>query len=238
MVGWKLDERTGRWVFWLLMGGTFTVFMAMFALGLTGMPRRLAYVPFASWWPLLVIQEFGVLLDIAALVAYAYHISGSFRDRELNRVGRDAWGTSRSLEWLTHSPVPEYNFAVIPHINGRDEAAWRREYGLSDVAPDRYEDIDIPLNSPVPLLTGVCTAVFGFGMIWRIWWLAALALAAIFAIVIIRSFGGGTGTTIPADEVRRREQRALLPPARPRPRMEVPGAVAAFVAGSRKGDPA
>ena len=228
--GFTLDERTGKWVFWLLMSGTFIVFMTMFALGLTGMPRRMAYIPHASWWPMLLIEEIGIAFDIAALGAYVYHIYVSLRDRELNRVGADAWGTSRSLEWLTRSPVPAYNFAVIPVIHARDEAAWRREHGLSGVMPTEYEDIEVPLNSAVPLMIGACTAAFGFAMIWRIWWLALAALVVVFVIVIARSFGGTTGSVILADEVWRMEGRPALPgPARPRVRAA--GGVLAFLAG-------
>ena len=226
--GFSLDDRTGKWVFWLLMAGTFTVFMTMFVLGLTGMPRRLAYVPFASWWPLLAIEEFGIVLDIAALAAYAYHVFVSIRDRQLNRAAQDPWGTSRSLEWMAHSPVPAYNFAVIPHVNGRDEWAFRRENGFDKVMPEHFEDIEIPVNSAVPLMIGAATAAFGFAMIWRIWWLAIVALIAIFAIVIFRSFGGSTGTMIPAGEVRRLERLAGRPLVRQRPNVPIPEGAVAF----------
>lgn len=235
IAGFSLDDRTGKWVFWLLMAGTFVVFMTMFVLGLTGMPRRLAYVPYGSYFPLLAVEEFGMVLDIAALGAYTYHIYVSLRDRNLNRAGQDPWGTSRSLEWMTHSPVPAYNFAVIPYVNGRDEWAFRRENGLDQVRPDRFEDIEIPVNTPVPLFIAACAAAFGFAMIWRIWWLAALALIAMVAIVVVRSFGGTTGTVIPADTVRQMEYDAVRPRARPRPREAVPGIAMAFAALFGKG---
>ncbi len=234
--GFTLHETSGKWVFWLLVGGTFIVFTAMFVLGLTGMPRRLAYVPYQSWWPLLAVEELGIFVDIAALIAFIYQMYVSIRDRALNRAGQDPWNTSRSLEWLTHSPVPDYNFAVIPQINARDEAAWRREHGLDQVMPDHFHDIELPLSTPVPMLIGACTAAFGFAMIWRIWWLAILSLISIFAIIIFRSFGGSTGSTIPADEIRRLERLAARPDMHSRPKVPVAGGVVALGVGTGRGD--
>ena len=234
--GFTLHETSGKWVFWLLVGGTFIVFTAMFILGLTGMPRRLAYVPYQSWWPILAIEEVGIFVDIAALGAFVYQMWVSIRDRELNKAGRDPWGTSRSLEWMTHSPVPAYNFAVIPHVNARDEWAWRRDYRLHHVMPNQYKDIELPVNTPVPMLLGLCAAGFGFAMIWRVWWLAIASLLAMIAIVCIRSFGGSTGTTIPAAEVERLERLAARPSQRSRPEEALPEGVVVFGPGS--GEPA
>jgi len=205
--GFQLNETLGRWIFWLFMTGTFVVFTAMFALGFKGMLRRLDYVPFASWQPLMIVEEAGVLIYCVAVALFFWQLYVSIRDREQNRTDIDAWGTARSLEWLTHSPTPDYNFAVIPHINARDEWAWRRDNGYADAQPETFEDIIMPRNTPVPILIGACTAAFGFAMVWRIWWLAAVALLGIIALVIYRSFEDHSGSShiITADEVRRLE---------------------------------
>ena len=234
--GFTLHEASGKWVFWLLMTGTFLVFTAMFVLGIAGMPRRIEYIPYVSWKPMLVIEEIGIFFDIAALGAYVYQMFVSIRDRHVNRAGQDPWGVSRSLEWLCHSPVPSYNFAVIPHVNGRDEWAFRREHGLTEVTPQHLEAIDLPANTPVPMFLGACAFAFGFAMIWRIWWLALLSLVAIFAIVIFRSFDDGHGETLSPDEVRRLEIAARLRMARPRGRPVIGGAVVAFSKGVQAGD--
>ena len=227
--GFKLDERLGQLVFWLFIAGTFTVFTAMFGLGFDGMPRRMAYIPYASWEPLMIVEELGIFIYIAGLFAYVAQIYVSIRDREKNRVDADAWGTARSLEWMTHSPVPVYNFAVVPHVNARDEWAWRRENGFARSGPEHFHDIEVPINTVVPMLLGIGAAAFSFAMVWRIWWLAIVALAGIFAVIIIRSFGGGTGTRISADEVRRIEAAALRRPRlAPRGGLYVPGGVVAY----------
>ncbi len=231
MFGFKLNETIGRMIFWIFFAATFMVFTPMFGLGLDGMPRRMAYIPYASWKPLLVLEEIGILMYCAGFAAFVYQIYVSIRDRALNQVDIDAWGTTRSLEWMTHSPVPAYNFAVIPHINTRDEWAWRKANGLADILPERYEDIEVPLNTMVPMLLGIATAAFGFAMVWRIWWLAIAAMAAVIAIIVLRSFGGSTGTTITAEEVERTE-RAADRRSRPRSGGMMPGAMI----GSRTGD--
>ena len=224
--GFKLHDAWGRRVFWMFFAATFVVFSAMFALGFKGMPRRLEYVPFASWEPLMIVEEIGILLYCVATGMLVWQIYVSLRDRHENPVDIDAWDTGRSLEWMTHSPVPVYNFAVIPHVNARDEWAWRKDRGLTETAPAELEDIVIPLNTPVPMLIGACTAAFGFALIWRIWWLVGLSLLGIVALVIIRSFEKDSDYTIPSDEVRRMEAKATARARRTRGR--TPAHVNAF----------
>ena len=80
------------------------------------------------------------------------------------RAGADAWATTRSLEWLTWSPIPASHYPVLPVIHGRDEWAWRRAHGLADRVPDHYFDIVMPKNTPVPLILGALSFALGFGL--------------------------------------------------------------------------
>ncbi|MHB1752861.1 MAG: cbb3-type cytochrome c oxidase subunit I [Acidiferrobacter sp.] len=201
--GFRLDERTGKRAFWFFSAGTVLLFGSMYALGFMGMPRRIDYIPFTSWRPLLIAEEGGIVLFVIASYYMVKQLVVSIRDRAQNRVMTpDAWGTSRSLEWLTHSPVPFYNFAVQPHINVRDEWAWRREHGLGSAYPDHYEDIHLPNNTPLPLMLGACAFALGFGLVWRMYWLAVLGLLAIIILVIVRSFREDPGHIVPGARIR------------------------------------
>ena len=203
--GFKLNERWGKWFFWLFTAGTATVFIPMFTLGFMGMTRRLDYIPYAQWQPLLDAEMAGIVLYSLSAVYLVAQLYVSLRDRALNRVGADAWGTSRSLEWATPSPVPFYNFAYIPHVNARDEWAWRKENGIAQLRHDRYEGIHMPKNTGVPLVLGALSLVLAFALVWRMWWLAALCLAGIVILVIMRSFAKDTDYIVSPEEVKRVE---------------------------------
>jgi len=205
--GFKLDEHNGKRFFWTFCLGTTTVFTAMFALGFEGETRRLDYLYDPQWMPMLVIEEFGIALYCLSVYYFFKMIYVSLRDREKNRCGADPWGTARTLEWLTHSPVPFYNFAVTPQVNELDELAWRRDNGWADMAPETFEPIHMPKNSMVPIIIGIFAFGFGFGMVWRIWWMAGFSLFAIIALVIISSFTPDPGYTITAEEMRKLEAR-------------------------------
>ncbi len=210
--GFKLDGRYGRRFFWSFTAGSLLVFVPMYLLGLMGMTRRLDYIAHPAWYPLLLIQVVGIGIYILSVIYFLGMLAVSINRRETRRVGADAWGSARSLEWATRSPVPFYNFAVTPVVHARDEWAWRRERGLTDLRPERYVDIHLPRNTVVPLVIGAFSLVFGFAMVWRIWWMAACGLVGVIAAVIIRSFARDTDYVVPAEEVRRLEEAAARAP--------------------------
>jgi cytochrome o ubiquinol oxidase subunit 1 len=74
--------------------------------------------------------------------------------------------------------------------------------GVAYQRPDRYVDIFLPKNTFVGAFIGGAGFVFGFGMVWYIWWLAILALAAIALAIIVRAFDDDTDTIIPASKVK------------------------------------
>ncbi|OBS10930.1 cbb3-type cytochrome c oxidase subunit I [Acidihalobacter prosperus] len=224
--GFTLDERWGKRFFWFFTAGTLMVFIPMYTLGFMGMTRRLDYVSHTAWWPLLNAEMVGIGLYAISIACFVMQLAVSIRDREKNAVGADAWGTSRTLEWATHSPVPYYNFAVTPIIHDRDEWAWRRKHGLTSLKPDRYVDIHMPKNTAVPLVLGVLSLAFGFAMVWRIWWLAAISAIAMLLVIIYRSFDKDTDYIIPASDVERMEKEMLARAERVEGNAPAPGGAA------------
>jgi cytochrome o ubiquinol oxidase subunit 1 len=133
----------------------------------------------------------------------------SIRQRNQNRdLTGDAWGDGRTLEWATSSPAPEYNFAHTPPAPGRD-AFWQMKQSKTVDVPSVYEPIKVPKNTGFAPIIALFAALFGFGFIWHIWWLAAICLAAIVVCILLRSNDEHTERTISARMVEKTEAARL-----------------------------
>ena len=64
-----------------------------------------------------------------------------------------------------------------------------------------FRDIHMPSNTGTGVILGALSVAVGVGMIWYVWWLAALAFAAVIAVVIVHSFNYDRDFYIPAAEV-------------------------------------
>jgi cytochrome o ubiquinol oxidase subunit 1 len=80
----------------------------------------------------------------------------------------------------------------------------------------KYAPIEMPMNSPVGIYTAFFTSVFGFAMIWHIWWIAIASLVAAFAGFVVFAWRDVHEYEVPAEEVarvdraRRQSREALL----------------------------
>ena len=118
MTGRMLDEKLGKWNFWLMFVGANMAFFPMHILGLRGMPRRIYTYPAGMGWDTLnMIETVGAFVMAVGVLLFIINVLKSFRGGAL--AGNNPWGAS-SLEWLTSSPPPEYNFVTIPTVVGRD----------------------------------------------------------------------------------------------------------------------
>ena len=203
--GFKLNETLGQWFFWTFVLASVLVFIPMFQAGLDGETRRLDYLFDTSLRPLMLAEVTGMGMYFVSLFCFLAMLVVSLVKRE--PAGQDPWGTARSLEWLTHTPVPFYNFAVTPQVHALDELAWRRANGLEKAQPERYVPIHMPSSSGLPFIIGMLSFVCTFALVWRIWWLAGASLLAVILLVIIRSFDKNEGYVLSADTIAEMERK-------------------------------
>ena len=114
MTGRLLDERLGKWQFWLLFVGFNVTFFPQHQLGVDGMPRRIAdYVAETGWGDLNVISTAGTAVMTVAILIFVWNVLTSLRIGP--PAGDDPWG-GHTLEWATSSPPPHHNFTRMPPI--------------------------------------------------------------------------------------------------------------------------
>lgn len=214
--GFKLNERLGKYSFWCWFIGFFVAFMPLYVLGMMGMTRRLYhYDASTGYQTLLVVAWFGAMIIALGVFFQILQIIVSIRDRDQNRVGADAWGSGRTLEWAIPSPVPFYNFSHDPVVSDRDDFWSQKEKGLSfdgqpKDAEKTYEDVHMPRNTAVGVIIGLFSFVFGFAMVWHIWWLAIVGVVGMIGTVLYRSFDYDIDYYVKAKEVKEVESKYNL----------------------------
>jgi cytochrome o ubiquinol oxidase subunit I len=204
--GFRLHEGLGKAAFWCWFVGFYLAFMPLYVVGLMGMTRRMQHYDVAAWHPWLLIAAGGAAIILAGIILQIAQLAVSIRRREeLRDVSGDPWN-GRSLEWATSSPPPAFNFAVLPHVEGRD-AYWatkqraRQQRKLSE--EPRYTDIEMPRNSPTGFVCAFFATLMGFALIWHIWWMVALAALGAYATFVVFAWRDRVEYTVPADEVAR-----------------------------------
>ncbi|TIW02188.1 MAG: cytochrome o ubiquinol oxidase subunit I, partial [Mesorhizobium sp.] len=119
-------------------------------------------------------------------------------------VTGDPWD-GRTLEWSTSSPPPAYNFAFTPVI--RDNDAW---FDMKRAGCRRpltgFKPIHMPKNTGTGVVLAVFSVALGFGLIWYMWWLAALSFVCLIATAIGHTFNYHRDFDIPAAEVAQTEE--------------------------------
>ncbi len=117
MTGRMMDERLGRWTFWIMFGGFNIAFLPMHLTGLLGMPRRVyTYPAHMGWDALNLISTAGSFVLAFGVLLFFVNVAKSWRGGA--EAGNDPWG-GPTLEWAVSSPPPPYNFAIIPTIASR-----------------------------------------------------------------------------------------------------------------------
>ncbi|ENC6659006.1 cytochrome o ubiquinol oxidase subunit I [Aeromonas hydrophila] len=205
--GFKLDDVWGKRAFWCWITGFFVAFMPLYVLGFMGMTRRVSQnidPEFHGW---LVVAACGAGLIALGVLCQLIQIVVSIRDREKNRdLTGDPWG-GRTLEWSTSSPPPFYNFAIEPKIKGLDAFWEAKQDGSAYQLPKHYDPIHMPKNSGAGVIIAAFSVVFGFAMIWHIWWMAIAGFVGMIATWIIHSFNDDVDYYVQVDEIERIERQ-------------------------------
>ncbi len=206
--GFTLDERWGKRAFWFWIVGFYVAFMPLYVLGLMGMTRRLGHYDVAAWHPWLIAAAAGAVLIAIGIGCQIVMIYVSIRDRErLADTSGDPWD-GRTLEWITTSPPPPFNFAVLPNVQG-EEAYWDiksralEKKQLSD--QPEYEHFEMPHNSPTGIVTAFFATIMGFALIWHIWWMVILGFLGAWATFVVFAWRDEGEYEVPAEEARRRD---------------------------------
>ncbi|MBZ9732208.1 cytochrome o ubiquinol oxidase subunit I [Mesorhizobium sp. CA18] len=203
--GFKLDPFWGKVSFWCWVLGFWFAFMPLYILGLMGVTRRMRVFDDPSLQIWFVIAAFGAVLIACGIAAFLVQIFVSIRKREAlaDHTG-DPWD-GRTLEWSTSSPPPAYNFAFTPVI--RDNDAW---FDMKKAGYRRplsgFKPIHMPSNTGTGVVLAVFSVALGFGLIWYIWWLAALSFVCLIATAIGHTFNYHRDFDIPAAEVTQTEE--------------------------------
>lgn len=206
--GFTLNEKFGKLAFWHWIIGFFVTFTPLYILGFMGMTRRLQHIGDPEWRPLLIVAAVGTAIIAVGVVMQAVQLIVSIRDRKKNRdTTGDPWD-GRTLEWSTSSPPPFYNFAVLPTVYGR-HAFWDMKYGEGDKEKPVYEDIHMPKNTPLGFYIAVASFFFGFGLVWHMFWMSALALIISVACLVVRSFDEEIEYVVKADVLISTEKKRL-----------------------------
>ena len=202
--GRLLNERLGRWNFWIMFVGFNLGFFPMHVLGLLGMPRRIyAYGPEMGWGSTNLVVSIGSYLFALGVLLLVVNVVASRRHGAV--AGPNPWDAA-TLEWATSSPPPPYNFAVIPRIASRnplwedrlDDRKQRSTFDegmlldhgretigttVLDAEPDVI--LRMPEDSPAPLLLAIALSGMFAALLLHSWWVAGActALAALAVLV-------------------------------------------------------
>lgn len=209
--GFKLDEFWGKVAFWGWVIGYWVAWTPIYVVGLMGEPRRVHHFDDPSIQPYFIIAAIGAVIILVGILGFVMSIVMGFVKRKaLADTTGDPWN-GRTLEWSTSSPPPAYNFAITPVVHDLD--AW---YDMKSRGYERpaegFRPIHMPRNTGTGVILSGLALALGFGMVWYMWWLAALSFAGLLVVAVGHTFNFKRDYFIPSEEVTRTEseRRQLL----------------------------
>ena len=134
--GRLMDERLGRWNFWLLFVGVNVAFFPMHQVGLMGMPRRVYTYEAGQGWEIYnLISTIGVLIIVPGIGVFVWNVVRTLRRGE--RADANPWGAD-TLEWALPSPPKQHSWTEPPIVRSRHPLWDQRELDRGDPALERF----------------------------------------------------------------------------------------------------
>ncbi|MGD9997518.1 MAG: cbb3-type cytochrome c oxidase subunit I [Ilumatobacteraceae bacterium] len=184
--GKQLDERLGKWNFWLMVTGLNLTFGPMHIIGLQGQPRRMmnwtearageGFFDLGFWNRVASLGSFVLAVGVVLFVANVWYTS-----RHAAPAPLDPWD-ARSLEWMTHSPPKEHNWDRIPTVHSLDEFFHRKyaeneetgeltrvlsaEQIIAEQERDADRNIHLPSPSYWPIVLAASLPLIAYGIIF------------------------------------------------------------------------
>ncbi|RME88336.1 MAG: cytochrome C oxidase subunit I [Anaerolineae bacterium] len=131
--GRRLNEKLGKWHFWLMTPSFLVLTMGMMRIGLLGMRRRIAdYDPALGFDLTHTVLTVAAFLIAISVLIFFYNIYITLRKGEV--VTGNVWN-SRSPEWQVPSPMPAHNYDRPIEVVGEPY-----DYSLPDAPYVRFAE--------------------------------------------------------------------------------------------------
>ncbi len=204
--GKLLDERLGKWNFWLMVIGMNLTFGPMHIIGLQGFPRRMQVWPDKltgdgffdlAFWNL--VASIGSYILGVSVIVFFYNVWKT--SRKGAKAPLDPWD-ARSLEWMTSNPPKEHNFDSIPTVHALDEFFHRKyeeidtdtgtrlvkrktgEEVLAELEANADRHIHMPSPSYWPIIVAFAFPIIAYGVIY------SRVLAVVGAAILLYALFG------------------------------------------------
>lgn len=199
--GRMMNERLGKWNFWLTFIGFNLTFAPMHLSGLAGQARRTWRYPESLELELLnQLSTIGAFVIAFAFLLLVINLIHSKFKGEIAKA--DPWD-ARTLEWSIPSPAPEYNFLEVPQVEAVDDF-WHKKYSEEDGRPVLRPGVDLdaqpkrvslkeaiekygvhmPSPSFWPFIVALGMPIIGYGLVFQAWALCAIGIAVTMAGLI------------------------------------------------------
>ena len=182
--GRMMDERLGKWHFWINFIAMNLTFFPMHFAGMLGMPRRVyTYDAGQGWDTFNLMSSIGAYLLVVSTSIFVFNF---FRSRKRGEIASSNPWEAGTLEWTIPSPPPEYNFATLPTVTSRYPLWEGNEKDMESARINAQEGktpdelgIVLPYSTIKPLIVALSMIIMFCGL------LTTIALTFIGAAVMV-----------------------------------------------------